>query len=82
VHSEDGVIYLEPGVETAALEAEGRALVRFTTRNLFFGGAQAVLRDPVAGTLTGGCDRAAAAPWRSPDRKRWSEPDACASLHA
>ena len=56
VHSEDGVIYLEPGVETAALEAEGRALVRFTTRNLFFGGAQAVLRDPVAGTLTGGCD--------------------------
>ena len=56
VHLEDGVVYLEPGVETVALEAEGRALVRFATRNLFFGGAQAVLRDPVVGTLTGGCD--------------------------
>ena len=56
VHFEDGTVYVEPGVETAALEAEERTLVRFATRNLFFGGAQAVLRDPVAGTLTGGCD--------------------------
>ena len=56
VHFEEGVVYVEPGVETAALEAEQRTLVRFATRNLFFGGAQAVLRDPASGALTGGCD--------------------------
>ncbi len=56
VHFEDGVVYVEPGVATDALEAEQRTLVRFATRNLFFGGAQAVLRDPASGALTGGCD--------------------------
>jgi gamma-glutamyltranspeptidase / glutathione hydrolase len=56
VHFEEGVVYVEPGVETTALEDEQRALVRFATRNLFFGGAQAVLRDPASGELTGGCD--------------------------
>jgi gamma-glutamyltranspeptidase/glutathione hydrolase len=55
VHFEEGVIYAEPGVDTAALEAQ-RTVVRFTARNLFFGGAQAVLRDPATGALTGGCD--------------------------
>jgi gamma-glutamyltranspeptidase/glutathione hydrolase len=56
MHFEDGVLYAEPGVDTAELEAQGRTLVRFTDRNLFFGGAQAVLRDPATGALEGGCD--------------------------
>jgi gamma-glutamyltranspeptidase/glutathione hydrolase len=56
VHFEEGVVYVEPGVDTTALEATQLALVRFATRNLFFGGAQAVLRDPASGELTGGCD--------------------------
>ena len=46
VHFEDGIAYVEPGVDVAALEAEERAIVRFAARNLFFGGAQAVQRDP------------------------------------
>jgi gamma-glutamyltranspeptidase/glutathione hydrolase len=56
VHFEEGIIYAEPGVDTAELEAQGRTLVRFTARNLFFGGAQVVLRDPVTGALEGGGD--------------------------
>ena len=43
-------------MDTAGLEAEERTLIRFAARNLFFGGAQAVLRDPAGGALTGGCD--------------------------
>jgi gamma-glutamyltranspeptidase/glutathione hydrolase len=45
VHYEDGVVYAEPGVDTAALEAAGRAIARFRELNLFFGGVQAVERD-------------------------------------
>jgi gamma-glutamyltranspeptidase/glutathione hydrolase len=56
VHFEDGVVYVEPGVDTAELEAEERTLVRFAARSLFFGGVQAVLRDPATGALTGGGD--------------------------
>jgi gamma-glutamyltranspeptidase / glutathione hydrolase len=56
MHFEEGIVYVEPGVETAVLEAEQRTLVHFPERNLFFGGAQVVLRDPVAGALTGGGD--------------------------
>jgi gamma-glutamyltranspeptidase / glutathione hydrolase len=55
VHVEDGVVYAEPGVDTAALEAQARPLVRFAARNLFFGGAQAVVRD-ASGALAGGGD--------------------------
>ena len=55
-HFEDGVVYVEPGVDTSELEAQERTLVRFTARNLFFGGAQAVLRDAATGGLAGGCD--------------------------
>ena len=69
VHFEEGVVYVEPGVDTAGLEAERRTLVRFAARNLFFGGAQAVLRDPAGGGLRAAATRAAAAPWRSPDRR-------------
>jgi gamma-glutamyltranspeptidase/glutathione hydrolase len=55
VHFEDGVVYAEPGVDTAALENAGRAISRFRERNLFFGGVQAVAREP-EGTLGGGGD--------------------------
>ena len=56
LHFEDGVVYAEPGADTATLEASGRAIARFRARNLFFGGAQAVERDPESGELSGGGD--------------------------
>jgi gamma-glutamyltranspeptidase/glutathione hydrolase len=55
VHYEDGVVYTEPGVDEAALRAAGRTLAPFRDRNLFFGGAQAVAREP-DGTFSGGGD--------------------------
>jgi gamma-glutamyltranspeptidase/glutathione hydrolase len=55
VHFEDGVVYAEPGIDTTTLEAAGRPIARFRDRNLFFGGVQAVGRDP-AGTFGGGGD--------------------------
>ncbi len=55
VHFEDGVVYAEPGVDTSALERAGRAIGHFRERNLFFGGVQAVERDP-QGTFWGGGD--------------------------
>jgi gamma-glutamyltranspeptidase / glutathione hydrolase len=55
VHFEDGVVYAEPGIETGALEAAGRAIARFRERNLFFGGVQAVERDR-DGAFWGGGD--------------------------
>jgi len=57
VHFEDGVVYVEPGIDTGALEAAGRAIARFRDRNLFFGGVQAVERDPVSGFSGGGDER-------------------------
>ena len=57
IHFEDGVVYAEPGIETDALEAAGRAIARFRDRNLFFGGVQAVERDPVSGFSGGGDER-------------------------
>ncbi len=55
VHFEDGVVYAEPGADTATLEAAGRAIARFHERNLFFGGVQAAERDPT-GSFWGGGD--------------------------
>jgi gamma-glutamyltranspeptidase/glutathione hydrolase len=55
VHFEDGVVYAEPGADTAALEASGRAIARFRDLNLFFGGVQAVERDRT-GRFWGGGD--------------------------
>jgi gamma-glutamyltranspeptidase/glutathione hydrolase len=55
VHYEDGVVYAEPGVDTATLEAAGRPLARFRDLNLFFGGVQAVERDR-EGRFWGGGD--------------------------
>ena len=44
VHFEDGVLYVEPGIDEAALESIDAQIVRFGALNLFFGGVQAVLR--------------------------------------
>ncbi len=55
IHYEDGVVYAEPGVDTATLERAGRAIGRFRERNLFFGGVQAAERDPT-GAFWGGGD--------------------------
>jgi gamma-glutamyltranspeptidase/glutathione hydrolase len=55
VHFEDGVVYVEPGIDTTALEEAGRAIGRFRERNLFFGGVQAVERDR-QGRFWGGGD--------------------------
>jgi gamma-glutamyltranspeptidase / glutathione hydrolase len=53
LHFEDDMIYVEPGIDIVPLAHH--TLARFRARNLFFGGVQAVARDP-AGTLTGGGD--------------------------
>jgi gamma-glutamyltranspeptidase / glutathione hydrolase len=56
LHFEDGVVYAEPGVDLAPLIAQRQAVERFRTRNLFFGGAQAVLHDPDTGRMSGAAD--------------------------
>jgi gamma-glutamyltranspeptidase/glutathione hydrolase len=59
VHFEGGVVEAEPGVDPAgldALEADGWKVQRWQERNLYFGGVQAVARDPESGELSGGGD--------------------------
>lgn len=59
LHFEDGVVQAEPGIDEAALarlEARGIAVARRPQVNLFFGGAQAVERDPASGAVSGGGD--------------------------
>ena len=59
LHVEDDLVDAEPGVDEAALaslEASGWRLRRFSERNLYFGGVQAVVHDPVSGALSGGGD--------------------------
>jgi gamma-glutamyltranspeptidase / glutathione hydrolase len=56
VHWEDGVVYAEPGVDADALTAAGHKLSPFKDINVFFGGAQAVRRDPATGELAGAGD--------------------------
>ena len=52
IHAEEGVVHCEDAAAADALEAEGRTVVRWKERNLYFGGVSAVeMRD----------DRAAAA---------------------
>ena len=49
LHFEQGVVQAEPGIDEAALarlEARGLAVARRPAINLFFGGVQAVARDP------------------------------------
>jgi gamma-glutamyltranspeptidase / glutathione hydrolase len=48
-HFEDGIVYVEPGLDDEALEAAGRTLARFRDLNLFFGGVNAATADPLAG---------------------------------
>src|SRR3954451_15377169 len=59
VHFESGVVDAEPGVDEAqldALERDGWQVARWVERNLYFGGVQAVARDPLSGELSGGGD--------------------------
>jgi gamma-glutamyltranspeptidase / glutathione hydrolase len=56
LHFEDGLVYVEPGVDADALRDAGRQLVAFRDRNLFFGGVQAVERDRATGELSGAGD--------------------------
>jgi len=58
IHVEGGVVEAEPGADQAALDAleSGFDVRRWSERNLFFGGVQAVARDPETGELTGGGD--------------------------
>jgi gamma-glutamyltranspeptidase/glutathione hydrolase len=59
LHFEAGVVQAEPGIDEAALarlEARGLAVARRPQINLFFGGVQAVARDPRSGALSGGGD--------------------------
>jgi gamma-glutamyltranspeptidase / glutathione hydrolase len=56
LHFEDGLVYAEPGIDAEALEATGHTLSWFRDRNLFFGGCQAVERDPRTGTPAGAGD--------------------------
>jgi gamma-glutamyltranspeptidase/glutathione hydrolase len=59
LHFEQGVVQTEPGIDEEALErieARGLAVARRPAINLFFGGVQAVARDPRTGELSGGGD--------------------------
>jgi gamma-glutamyltranspeptidase/glutathione hydrolase len=59
LHLERGVVEAEPGVDPRALdslERSGWSVQRWQERNLYFGGAQAVARDPETGELSGGGD--------------------------
>lgn len=59
IHLEDGTLQAEPGVDETGLdrvESRGVPVVRWSRRNLFFGGVQAVVRDPATGELTAGGD--------------------------
>ncbi|HEX4753512.1 MAG TPA: gamma-glutamyltransferase [Solirubrobacterales bacterium] len=59
LHSEGGLVQTEPGIDEEALarlEARGVPVARHPDLNLFFGGVQAVARDPATGALSGGGD--------------------------
>ncbi|HET7122021.1 MAG TPA: gamma-glutamyltransferase [Solirubrobacterales bacterium] len=59
LHFEGGLVQAEPGIDAAALdrlEARGVPVARRPAPNLYFGGVQAVARDPRSGELSGGGD--------------------------
>lgn len=59
LHFEQGIVQAEPGIDEEALarlEARGLPVLRRPRINLFFGGVQAVARDPSSGELSGGGD--------------------------
>jgi gamma-glutamyltranspeptidase/glutathione hydrolase len=55
LHVEQEVVFAEPGIDLRPLYDSGRIVTPFRARNLFFGGVQAVQRDP-GGTMSGGGD--------------------------
>ena len=59
LHVEGQLVEAEPGVDPDALdrlEQSGWTVRRWSETNLYFGGVQAVARDPESGALTGGGD--------------------------
>ena len=59
LHLERGIVEAEPGVDPRALESlerSGWRVQRWQERNLYFGGVQAVARDPETGERSGGGD--------------------------
>ena len=59
LHVEDDIVEAEPGLDPEALDAleeRGWDVRRWTEQNLFFGGVQAVARDPETGAVSGGGD--------------------------
>jgi gamma-glutamyltranspeptidase/glutathione hydrolase len=59
LHFEQGIVQSEPGIDADALdrlEASGLPVLRRPRINLFFGGVQAVAREPASGALSGGGD--------------------------
>lgn len=56
LHVENGVVYVEPGLDAEALRDGPDRLAPFRDFNLFFGGVQAVRRDPATGVISGGGD--------------------------
>jgi gamma-glutamyltranspeptidase/glutathione hydrolase len=56
VHFENGVVFSEPGIDLGPLQGSPHELSRFRSPNLFFGGVQAVEREPVTGRVTGAGD--------------------------
>jgi gamma-glutamyltranspeptidase/glutathione hydrolase len=59
LHFEQGIVQAEPGIDEEALmqfEQRGIPVARRPAINLFFGGVQAVARDPRSGELSGGGD--------------------------
>jgi gamma-glutamyltranspeptidase / glutathione hydrolase len=59
LHFEQGLVQAEPGIEDEGLrrlEERGLPVARRPAINLFFGGVQAVARDPRSGELSGGGD--------------------------
>ncbi len=59
LHFEQGVVQAEPGIDEGALariETRDIQVLRRPRINLFFGGVQAVARDPSSGEISGGGD--------------------------
>jgi gamma-glutamyltranspeptidase/glutathione hydrolase len=55
VHFEEGIVYSEPGIDASAVDRSRYGQAPFRAPNLFFGGVQAVQRDP-DGRMWGGGD--------------------------
>jgi gamma-glutamyltranspeptidase/glutathione hydrolase len=59
LHYEAGTVQAEPEMDPeglAGLERRGVPVVRWKRQNLYFGGCQAVAREPAGGSASGGGD--------------------------